>query len=119
MPSGFADLLKPMLAIPGVRGVSLIEADGIPIESFESDGTAALETLSAEIAAFLHALQGEETERAVPPQRIALKSDQGCALWLRVGRDYYLVLLLERDAPSGRAAYELHKVALRVESELS
>jgi predicted regulator of Ras-like GTPase activity (Roadblock/LC7/MglB family) len=89
--------------VEGTRAVSLVGADGIPIETWGSPQSLTIETVAAEMSAL---------------REIATVTDGGIAVLSRVTGEYYLLLLLAREGNLGRGRFELRKAAAALEKEL-
>jgi len=105
--------------VEGTRAVSLVGADGIPIESWGSPQNLTIETVAAEMSALLQAARRASAASSSGEMReIATVTDGGIAVLSRVTGEYYLLLLLAREGNLGRGRFELRKAAAALEKEL-
>ncbi len=116
----FQDTLRRIAErVEGTQAVSLIGVDGIPIDSYRSGDAPSLDTVAAELGAFVKASvrprTGSETGAV---QQLALVTEGSIAILSRVTEEYYLLLLLARDGNFGRGRFELRKAAAALEKEL-
>ena len=116
----FQDTLRQIAErVEGSRGVSLVGVDGIPIDSYGSEDGPSMESLAAEMGAFIKSSRaraaGTESEAI---QQLCLVTDATIAVLSRVTEEYYLLLLLTGEGNLGRGRFELRKAALALENEL-
>jgi len=105
--------------VEGTRAVSLIGADGIPIETWGSPQGLTIEIVAAEMGALLQAARRASASSSSGEMReIATVTDGGIAVLSRVTGEYYLLLLLAREGNLGRGRFELRKAAAALEKEL-
>jgi predicted regulator of Ras-like GTPase activity (Roadblock/LC7/MglB family) len=105
--------------VEGTRAVSLVGADGIPIETWGSPQSLTIETVAAEMSALLQAARRASAASSSGEMReIATVTDGGIAVLSRVTGEYYLLLLLAREGNLGRGRFELRKAAAALEKEL-
>jgi predicted regulator of Ras-like GTPase activity (Roadblock/LC7/MglB family) len=105
--------------VEGTRAVSLVGADGIPIETWGSPQSLTIETVAAEMSALLQAARRASAASSPGELReIATVTDGGIAVLSRVTGEYYLLLLLAREGNLGRGRFELRKAAAALEKEL-
>lgn len=116
----FQDTLRRIAErVEGTQAVSLVGMDGIPIDSYRAVEGPSIETVAAELGAFVKAVQGPHTAMdSVPVQQLAVVTDRSIAILSRVTEEYYLLLLLSREGNFGRGRFELKKAALSLEKEL-
>lgn len=116
----FQDTLRRIAErVEGTQAVSLIGTDGIAIDSYGSAERADLDSLSAELGAFVKSSQRpQNASEAGKIQQIALITDGSVAILSRVTAEYYLLLLLSREGNFGRGRFELRKAGLALEKEL-
>lgn len=116
----FQDTLRRIAErVEGTKAVSLVGVDGIPIDSYGSMEGLSIESLAAELGAFVKSAQNpNSTIHGEPVQQLALLTATSSAILSRVTEEYYLLLLLSRDGNFGRGRFELSKAALALEKEL-
>jgi predicted regulator of Ras-like GTPase activity (Roadblock/LC7/MglB family) len=116
----FQDALRRIAErVEGTRAVSLVGVDGIPIDSYGELETLSIESLSAEMGAFVKAAQSPHSAlEPAPVQQMSIVTDRSITILSRVTEEYYLLLLLRRDGNFGRGRFELRKAALALEKEL-
>jgi predicted regulator of Ras-like GTPase activity (Roadblock/LC7/MglB family) len=114
----FQDALRRIAErVEGTRAVSLVGVDGIPIDTYGPGEGASIESVAAEMGAFVKSSRPAETGGGAV-QQLCLVTDQGKAILSRVTEEYYLLLLLSREGNFGRGRFELRKAALALEKEL-
>jgi predicted regulator of Ras-like GTPase activity (Roadblock/LC7/MglB family) len=105
--------------VGGTRAVSLVGADGIPVESWGSPEGLSIETVAAEVGSLLRAARNTGSASGDGEVReVATVTDGGITIVSRVTREYYLLLLLAREGNLGRGRFELRKAAAALEKEL-
>jgi predicted regulator of Ras-like GTPase activity (Roadblock/LC7/MglB family) len=116
----FAETLRRLAErVEGTRAVSLVGADGIPVESWSSPESLSIETLAAEMGGLLKAARGAgSAARAGTIREVATVADRAITIVSRVTGEYYLLLLLAREGNLGRGRFELRKAAAALEKEL-
>ncbi len=103
----------------GVLALSLVDRDGIPIESFSMDSRLDLETLAAEMVGQARAIGEQHTALSLGPVRyLSISSELASVLLSQVTPGYFLLLVLEPNQPLGHARFELRRAGLLFESEL-
>jgi predicted regulator of Ras-like GTPase activity (Roadblock/LC7/MglB family) len=116
----FAETLARIAGrVEGTRSVSLIGADGIPVETWGSAEGVSFETLAAEMAGLSKAARSAGGAAGAGSVReVAIVADQATTILSRVTGEYYLLLLLGREGNLGRGRFELRKAAADLEKEL-
>jgi predicted regulator of Ras-like GTPase activity (Roadblock/LC7/MglB family) len=116
----FAEALRGISdRVHGTRAVSLVGADGIPVETWGSTEGLSMETVAAEMAGLLKAARNAATAaRSGPVREVATVADGAITVLSRVTGEYYLLLLLGREGNLGRGRFELRKAAAALEKEL-
>lgn len=105
--------------VEGARAVSLVGADGIPVETWGSPEDLSMETVAAEMGGLLKAARAAGSAAGNGEVReVATVTDGAITLLSRVTREYYLLLLLAREGNLGRGRFELRKAAAALEKEL-
>lgn len=116
----FQDTLRRIAQrVEGTQAVSLVGLDGIPIDSFGSADGLSIESVAAELGAFVKSVEGPHTSlEAQEVQQLTIVTDRSCAILSRVTEEYYLLLLLSKEGNLGRGRFELQKAAIALEKEL-
>lgn len=116
----FQDTLRRIAErVEGTRAVSLIGTDGIPIDSYGASEPGALESMSAELGAFVKSsLRSRGSAEGQRVEQVSLVTESEVAILSRVTAEYYLLLLLSREGNFGRGRFELRKAGLLLEKEL-
>ena len=119
----FQDTLRRIAErVEGTQAVSLIGVDGIAIDSYRAGNAPALESVAAELGAFVKSSIRPKTEKteseAGSVQQLAMVTEGSTAILSRVTEEYYLLLLLSREGNVGRGRFELRKAGLALEKEL-
>jgi len=116
----FQDILRRIAErVEGTRAVSIVGVDGIPIDSYGKLEGLSIESVAAELGAFVKSAQSPHA--AAPAgtiQQLSLVTDRVIAILSRVTEEYYLLLLLSREGNAGRGRFELRRAALSLEKEL-
>lgn len=106
--------------IEGTLALSLIDADGIAIESFNTRPDLDLELLSAELVTLLRSMEEGYQEVEPGPLRICtVATDELTLMVSSVAPGFYLLLVLARECNLGKARFELKRARLTLEEELS
>ena len=116
----FQDTLRRIAErVEGTRAVSLIGTDGIPIDSYGTAAPGTLESMSAELGAFVkNSLRSRGASEGQKIEQVSLVTEDEVAILSRVTAEYYLLLLLSREGNFGRGRFELRKAGLLLEKEL-
>jgi predicted regulator of Ras-like GTPase activity (Roadblock/LC7/MglB family) len=116
----FQDILRRIAErVEGTRAVSLVGVDGIPIDSYGKFEGLSIETVAAELGAFVKNAQSPHAEsQAGTVQQLSIVTDRVITILSRVTEEYYLLLLLSREGNFGRGRFELRRAALTLEKEL-
>lgn len=105
--------------IGGTLALSLVDRDGIPIESLSSNPDIDVEVLAAELVAQIRNLAESYSEVGAGALRqYTVTTDRLTLMVSFVAPDYYLLLVLGRDGNRGRARFELRRARLLLEEEL-
>ena len=105
--------------IEGAIALSLVDGDGIPVESVSSDPDLDLEVLAAEMLAQVRLISDQNRELAVGAvQQFSVTTDRISLLISVVAAGYYLLLVLHPEASYGRARFELKRARLLFEGDL-
>jgi predicted regulator of Ras-like GTPase activity (Roadblock/LC7/MglB family) len=116
----FQDALRRIAErVEGTRAVSLVGIDGIAIDSYVSAEGLPMESLAAEAGALVKAaLSARALTDHGSLQQMTFASETASTVLCRVTAEYYLLLLLAREANFGRGRFELRKAAAALEKEL-
>jgi len=118
--SAFTDSLRRVAQrVEGTRTVSLIGADGIPVETHGDVEGLSIETVAAEMGNLLRAARNASVAAGTGEIReLAALTETSITVLSRVTEEYYLLLLLARGGNLGRGRFELAKAAATLEKEL-
>jgi predicted regulator of Ras-like GTPase activity (Roadblock/LC7/MglB family) len=106
--------------IADTRALSLVAADGVPVEWVSSSPDLDLELLSAEMVAQARAISDDNRELAVGDvQQFSVTTDRYTFIVSAVAKGYYLFLVLGERGSYGRARFELRRARLAFEDDLS
>jgi predicted regulator of Ras-like GTPase activity (Roadblock/LC7/MglB family) len=116
----FQDTLRRIAErVEGTQAVSLVGLDGIPIDSYGSVQALRIESIAAELGAFVKTAVAAETVADFGSvEQLSILTNQTIAILSRVTEEYYLLLLLARDGNFGRGRFELRRAAAALEKEL-
>ena len=105
--------------IEGAVALTLVAADGIPVESVNSDPDLDLEVLAAELIAQVRVISDDHRELNVGDVRqLAVTTDRFILMVTNVAEGYYLLLVLADASSYGRARFELRRARLVFEPDL-
>jgi predicted regulator of Ras-like GTPase activity (Roadblock/LC7/MglB family) len=105
--------------IEGALALSLIDVDGIPIESVSFAPDLDIEALAAEAVTQIHALSNAHEELDVGPLRHYSVSTSVLTLMVSsIAEGYFLLLVLDAGCNLGRARFELRRAQLLLEKDL-
>ncbi|MBP7754925.1 MAG: hypothetical protein GX178_09975 [Acidobacteria bacterium] len=105
--------------INGAIALSLVDRDGIPVESVSSDPALDLEVLAAEMLAQVRLISDQSRELAVGAvEQFTVTTDRIALLLSAVASEYYLLLVLHPEGSYGRARFELKRARLLFEGDL-
>ncbi len=118
----FERRLGAMADRAGCRLAALVAADGIPVEVSAGSGAAPdlhTETLAVELLTQLKAMSQNHGDLELGEvSGLALETVTFSILLSGVAPGYYLLLVLDAGAGTGRARYELRRAPLDFESDL-
>ena len=108
-------------SIDGALAVSLVDKDGIMVESFGDDATMDLEALGAELLAQTQAISRDHRELAMGEvQQLSVTTELYTVLVSALTGSYSLLLVLEEKGGSyGKARFELRRARLSLEDDLA
>ena len=105
--------------IPGALALSLVDRDGITVESVSADPSLDLEALAAEMTAQHQSMTENHRELSGGPvELLSLTTDRVTLMVSSVARDFYLLLVLNREGSQGRARFELRRAELLLADDL-
>lgn len=106
--------------LDGAIAVSLVAADGIPVETAgEADGLD-LDALAALTLAQIRHLGSAPSDLQLGrPLQLVLTTERCRLLATHVGKGYYLMLVLGVHGSLGRASYEARRARLAFEGDLA
>lgn len=121
MSDAFGSTLRDVAArMPGVIALSLVGSDGIAVETIGANGEPPIEPIGAELTGFLRNLVTMDmVSQPGAFRQLDIETKDQRVFLAAVTPEYYLLLLVARDANQGRATWELKRAASRLESELS
>jgi predicted regulator of Ras-like GTPase activity (Roadblock/LC7/MglB family) len=106
--------------IDGAVALSLVDKDGIPVESVSLVPDLDLESAAAELVAQIRAISSQQQELSVGEVQQVTIAGQGMSFVVSaVAKGYYLLLLLGPDGSLGRARFELKRASLLFEEDLA
>jgi predicted regulator of Ras-like GTPase activity (Roadblock/LC7/MglB family) len=107
-----------MSRVEGARAISLVALDGIAVHTV-GDDSIPLETLGAELGAFVKHLRSTRNEmHAGEVEQLSIVTDEYVTFLSAVTSDYYLLMVISRGGNYGRARFELAKAGHELRSEL-
>jgi predicted regulator of Ras-like GTPase activity (Roadblock/LC7/MglB family) len=118
----FEDRLRSICdSIDGALAVSLVDADGITVETFGDGSSVDLEALGAELLAQTQTISRDHRELAMGEVRqLSVTTDLYTVLVSALTGNYSLLLVLEEKGGSyGKARFELRRAKLALEHDLA
>lgn len=105
--------------IDGALALSLIDKDGIQVESVSGDSGLDLDLLAAELITQARSIADDHRELGVGEvQQFSVATDRFTLMVSSVAKGYYLLLVLEKRGSFGRARFELRRARLLLEDDL-
>ncbi|MFN7960796.1 MAG: hypothetical protein U0002_05935 [Thermoanaerobaculia bacterium] len=105
--------------LPSMQALSLIDGDGIPVESIAMQPDLDLEGLAAEVLTQLRAIDDSLRELEVGSlESLSVSTTERVIMVSSVVSGYFLLLVLGVDANLGRARFELNRARLLLEDDL-
>ena len=116
----FVDRLKDISSrIEGALALSLVARDGMQVESVSTTPELDLEVLSAELMTQVRAISQNHQELSVGSVRhLSVVTDRLMMMVSLVTAEYFLLLVLESGANTGKARFELRRSVLLFEDDL-
>ena len=113
-------LLEIRDRIDGAVALSLVDSEGIAVESVGAESGLDLESLGAELLTQAKAISTHHRDLGVGTvQQLSVTTDQMSLIVSAVSSDYYLLLAIRRRGSYGRARFELLRARLELEPELT
>jgi predicted regulator of Ras-like GTPase activity (Roadblock/LC7/MglB family) len=105
--------------VEGAAAVAIVGLDGIAVETYGVAQDISIESVAAEMLAFLKSAQNPRAEMFSGPILELTVVGEGRRIVLsRISREYYLLLLLGGEGILGHGRYELARAAVALEEEL-
>lgn len=105
--------------VEGALALSLVAADGMPVESFSSDPGLDLESIAAEMVAQARTIAQQQRELSVGEIRqLTIAGDALTFVLSALGHGHWLLAALSPEASLGRARFELKRATLLFENDL-
>jgi len=117
----FKQVLEGLVSrVEEVQGAAMIGVDGIPIAEVPVRAGIDLERIAAECTSLIKTAvaTGRALEQGMP-QELMLRCQEAQTLLRAVTPEYYLCLIMDPRASTGRARYELEKACQHLEGELA
>lgn len=106
--------------IDGAIALSLVDRDGIPVESVSASPELDLEAVAAELVSQVRSISMQQQELSVGPvKQFTVVAERMTFIVSAVADSYYLLLALAPSGSVGRARFELKRATLKLEDELS
>jgi predicted regulator of Ras-like GTPase activity (Roadblock/LC7/MglB family) len=106
--------------IDGAIALSLVDHDGIAVESVSSSADLDLDAVAAELVAQVRAISSQQQELSVGEvQQFTVVAERMSFVVSRVTGGYFLLLALTPSGSLGRARFELRRASLTLEDELT
>lgn len=105
--------------IDGALALSLVDRDGIPVESFNTSPSLDLEAVAAELITQVRSIASQQQELSVGEiLQYSVAAERMAFVVSSVARGYFLLLVLSPDGSLGRARFELRRASLLFEDDL-
>lgn len=105
--------------ITGAVALSLIDKDGIRVESVNTDPSLDLELMAAELVAQVRSISDNHRELAAGDvSQFSITTDELTIMVSSVNWEYYLLLVLDSTGNMGQARFELRRARLILEHDL-
>jgi predicted regulator of Ras-like GTPase activity (Roadblock/LC7/MglB family) len=106
--------------IGDARALSLVAADGIPVESVSSEDDLDLEAVTAELMNQVQAIGESHRDLEFGEvHQFSVSTDQMTLMVSSVSDSYFLLLVLGPEGSYGRARFELRRARLLFENDLA
>lgn len=116
----FEDRLRNICGkIQGAVAATLVDHDGITVETHAQNGEIDLEALAAELLAQSNTIARDHRELDLGElQQLSVTTDRYTVLLSSLTGSYSLLLVLNQQGSYGRARFELRRALLQFESDL-
>jgi predicted regulator of Ras-like GTPase activity (Roadblock/LC7/MglB family) len=105
--------------VDGALAATLVDGDGITVESVLTNGSIDLEALAAELLAQTQTIARDHRELKMGELRqLSVTTDRYTVLVSSLVSDYSLLLVLGSEGSFGKARYELRRALLQFEHDL-
>lgn len=105
--------------VDGAVAASLVDHDGITVNSYTRNGAIDLEALAAELLAQAQAIARDHRELDMGElKQLSVTTDRYTVLVRTLTGSYSLLLVLSNAGSYGRARFELRRALLQFESDL-
>lgn len=105
--------------VKGAVAATLVDKDGITVESYPDNGSIDLEALAAELLAQTNTIARDHRELDLGELRqLAVTTDRYTVLVSSLIGNYSLLLVLRNEGSFGRARFELRRALIQFESDL-
>ena len=105
--------------VDGALAATLVDHDGITVESHLTNGNLDIEALAAELLAQTQTIARDHRELEMGELRqLSVTTDKYTVLVSSLVEDYSLLLVLNTEGSFGKARYELRRALLQFESDL-
>src|SRR5262245_34603264 len=106
--------------IDGAVALSLVDRDGIAVESVSATPELDLDAVAAELVAQVRAISAQQQELATGEvEQLTVVAERMTFVVSAVAAGYYLLLALAPTGSLGRARFELRRASLLLEDELA
>ena len=116
----FEDRLQQICKkVDGAVAATLVDKDGITVETHTENGSIDLEALAAELLAQTTAIARDHRELDLGELRqLAVTTDRYTVLVSSLTGSYCLLLVINNEGSFGRARFELRRALIQFESDL-
>lgn len=116
----FSDRLQEICGrVDGAVAATLVDRDGIMVESHMTNGSIDLEALAAELLAQTQTIARDHRELEMGELcQLSVTTDKYTVLVSSLVGDYSLLMVLDNVGSFGKARYELRRALLQFESDL-
>ena len=105
--------------VDGALAATLVDGDGITVESVLTNGSLDIEALAAELLAQTQTIARDHRELQMGELRqLSVTTDRYTVLVSSLVSDYSLLLVLGSEGSFGKARYELRRALLQFEPDL-
>jgi len=105
--------------VEGAVAATLVDKDGITVDTYSENGNIDLEALAAELLAQTNTIARDHRELDLGELRqLAVTTDRYTVLVSSLTGSYCLLLVLSSEGSFGRARFELRRALIEFESDL-